>query len=440
MLNIGAVLKSLSEKRPIFHSEADFQHSLAWEIREHYPDSKIRLETKVHGANTKVYLDILVVNHGIKYAIELKYKTLSYDAVVDGEEFSLNNQGAQDIGRYDVLKDIQRLEEMLAAKVADKGFLIFLTNDKSYFSNPNGNKKTVDQNFRLHEGNRVGGKLYWTEEAGKGTIKGREEPINLHGEYEMKWGNYSQIDDSPRGDFRCLLLEVDHTQSQSNENNSLRGVPITEKVEASVKPSLQKVSSPSWFNLFSQKRKIPTSQMDLRDKIATHLRQMGFSVTVNREIGRDKIDIWAEKSGETIAIEVRYKTALLQTIYNGMHIHLKHQGAQDISRYDYISDLQKLERVTKQRQGVKGYAILITNDHLYWEHPRKQNTVDEAFHIHDRHVVTGVCSWKEEASPGTTSARENPIRFTNSYVMKWKPYLTLGTKKNEQFQALVVEI
>lgn len=54
MINMNKVLSTLSVKRPIFHSEADFQHSLAWEIREHYPESEIRLETKIFGPNTKV--------------------------------------------------------------------------------------------------------------------------------------------------------------------------------------------------------------------------------------------------------------------------------------------------------------------------------------------------------------------------------------------------
>lgn len=34
----------LSLWRPIFHSEADFQFSLAWIIKEIYPNCEIRLE------------------------------------------------------------------------------------------------------------------------------------------------------------------------------------------------------------------------------------------------------------------------------------------------------------------------------------------------------------------------------------------------------------
>ena len=50
------------------------------------------------------------------------------------------------------MKDIQSLEEMVAAGVADEGLFIFLTNDKSYYLNPNKETTTVDWNFRIHEG------------------------------------------------------------------------------------------------------------------------------------------------------------------------------------------------------------------------------------------------------------------------------------------------
>lgn len=43
-LDIEKCMKSLSEKRPIFHSEADFQFALAWEIQKEYPKANVRLE------------------------------------------------------------------------------------------------------------------------------------------------------------------------------------------------------------------------------------------------------------------------------------------------------------------------------------------------------------------------------------------------------------
>jgi hypothetical protein len=442
MLNLEKVLKSLSEKRPIFHAEADFQQSLAWEIREHYPDCTIRLETKVFGSDRKVYLDILCVYKGRKYAIELKYKTLSYTCTIDGEEFALSNQGAQDTGRYDVLKDIQRLEGMVAAGVADEGILIFLTNDRSYYSKPSQEINTVDRKFRIHEGSQVGGRLSWAEGTGQGTMKGREVAIHLNGNYQMNWDTYSQINIDSRSEFQCLMLQVHPANSQEDSKVQLDAEIRPTKRDEYIEPNQQSTTlyNPSWFLSFSNKGDIPLSQIDLRDKLAKHLHQLGYDLQLNRTMGNDKIDIWAEKGTEMMAIEVRYKTALLQTIYEGTHIHLKKQGAQDISRYDYISDLGKVERVVENRPDIKGYALLITNDHLYWQQPKKQYSVDEAFHIHHGHVVKGKCAWKEEASNGTTTGREEPVRLSNSYKMNWQPYLELGEKKNELFQALLVEV
>lgn len=445
MLDIQTILSSLSMKRSIFHSEADFQHSLAWEIQKKYPECKIRLETKIHGANTKVYLDILVISEDRKYAIELKYKTRSYDCVIDGEKFSLNNHGAQDIGRYDILKDIQRLEQMLSAEVVDEGIFILLTNDPSYYQNTGHKKQTVDRDFRINEGKNVSGQLSWGERTGKGTMKGREEPISLKGHYEMNWNNYSQIDNSGTGIFRSLILPV-----QDIEPTKEKEIP-NEKV-MNDQPKIKKIDSlstvqqyetnklPYWLNSFVKKELIPVSQKNFRDRISLHLNELGFSVQLNREFGNEKIDICATKDDQFFVIEVRYKTALLQTIYQNQHINLKKQGAQDISRYDYVSDLGKIERVVKSRPKMKGYAILLTNDRLYWQFPKKVTSIDEDFHIHDGNLITGVLSWREDASKGTTFGREESVCFKGSYKMQWASYLSLSEKKNGQFQILSVEV
>ena len=46
--NIHKILSELSKERQIFHSEADFQHALAWKIHETYKDQfQIRLEKRI---------------------------------------------------------------------------------------------------------------------------------------------------------------------------------------------------------------------------------------------------------------------------------------------------------------------------------------------------------------------------------------------------------
>ena len=448
MFNFERLMQNLSDKRPIFHAEADFQHALAWEIQKHYPESDVRLETKVFGKNTKIYLDILVTYQGKRYAIELKYKTRGLDCVVNGEEFYLNNQGAQDIGRYDVLKDLYRLEQMVDTGVVDEGVLIFLTNDSTYYSPPYGNQ-TVNQAFRIHEGRMINGELKWADNTGQGTMRGREEPISLFGSYSMRWRQYSQVETSKKGAFQYLLLNVNKSEFNSYREPEVldneRPIEVNQflsnnKGEITPHTNSDKNISEDWFKSFSSQKVIPTSQLDFRDKLANCLKELGYSVHKNREMGKDKVDLFATKGDERIVIEVRYKTALLKTIHQGEHVHLKNQGAQDISRYDFLSDLEKVERVVDSRPGLKGYAILLTNDHLYWKPPRKHDSVDKDFHIHNGRVVSSQCLWGREASRGTTAGRERILNFKKTYPMKWQPYLNLGNEKNMVFQALVIEV
>ena len=73
-LDIDEIMNQLSKWRPIFHSEADFQFSLAWIIKEEYPNCDIILEF-VPEFNPSLHLDILVIVDGKWIPIELKYTT-----------------------------------------------------------------------------------------------------------------------------------------------------------------------------------------------------------------------------------------------------------------------------------------------------------------------------------------------------------------------------
>lgn len=41
IFEVAEILSRLAKKRPIFHSEADFQHALAWEVRGMHVDADI---------------------------------------------------------------------------------------------------------------------------------------------------------------------------------------------------------------------------------------------------------------------------------------------------------------------------------------------------------------------------------------------------------------
>jgi hypothetical protein len=78
----------LARRRPLFHSEADFQLALAWELQTAHPHAQLRLEQRVM-AHPPIALDILMRLDGRRYAFELKYLKRALKTVVDGEPYPL---------------------------------------------------------------------------------------------------------------------------------------------------------------------------------------------------------------------------------------------------------------------------------------------------------------------------------------------------------------
>ncbi len=139
--------------------------------------------------------------------VELKYWSRHIDIPVHGERFTLANQGAQDLSRYDFLKDLQRVERAVAEGLATRGYVIALSNDQGFWGSPRPG--TIDADFRLHEGRILSGPLRWGIAAGAGTMRGRETVIELSGKYELNWRPYSQVTQGSGGEFRYLLVDVD---------------------------------------------------------------------------------------------------------------------------------------------------------------------------------------------------------------------------------------
>ena len=207
MLNIHSLMVGLSQSRSIFHSEADFQHALAWQIHEALPESQIRLEFKPFPDETRqIYLDIWVPTEGV--VIELKYPTQGLKITHNLERFSLAEQGAQPIQRYEFLNDVQRLENVLERyEPARAGYAILLTNVPGYWNIPrDGN--TIDAEFRLHERRKITGRRAWSESAGAGTTKGREQPLDIKGSYDLLWRDYSILGAAGNQRFRYLAVTV----------------------------------------------------------------------------------------------------------------------------------------------------------------------------------------------------------------------------------------
>ena len=207
-MEIIRAIESLIAKRKIFHSEADLQFAFAWEIQLLNPSAQVRLEYSPASISPTMHIDIVIQLNDEIIPIELKYLKKKLQHQENDEQFILRDNGAQDISRYDILKDLQRIERLKQDLAGVKcGYALVLSNDPSYWKT-SLNRNTIDREFRLDDGKTITGRLVWGVNAGPGTMKGREMPIDISGQYSIMWKDYSQLNDTASGIFRYLLLTV----------------------------------------------------------------------------------------------------------------------------------------------------------------------------------------------------------------------------------------
>jgi hypothetical protein len=202
-VDVSTVMEKLSAVRPVFHSEADFQHAFAWVLREIEPSLQIRLEVR---QDTRKYVDLLCFGPQGRTAVEFKYFTRTWVGTdpATGESFHLRNHEATDLGRQGFVFDIARLEKFCAAGRASNGFAIMLSNDQRLWQPAATAKVTRDLAFRIHEGRTLSGLLRWGTE---GSYHAGSER-NLSGSYPITWRDYSSLD-GKNGQLRWLAAAVE---------------------------------------------------------------------------------------------------------------------------------------------------------------------------------------------------------------------------------------
>ena len=150
---LAAAMEVLSRERPVFHSEADFQHALAWQLHKQRPEGLVRLEYLLSVAldtdRRQGHYDVVLLEDGHMVVVELKYKKAPFLGTVAGEFYFLKGDGAQDQGRYDFPKDVTRLEEVVS-RGKSAGYAILLTNDSLYGQLPISSTTTTTAVITRH--------------------------------------------------------------------------------------------------------------------------------------------------------------------------------------------------------------------------------------------------------------------------------------------------
>ncbi len=140
------------------------------------------------------------------------------------------------------------------------------------------------------------------------------------------------------------------------------------------------------------------------------------------------------------AIELKYPTALWAGAANGEQFALKNHGAQDITSYDIVKDVNRVEHFVSAREGWNGLVLVLTNDASYWRTPSHGRVTNAgAFRTHEGLTVTGERTWGPATGAGTMKNREAALNLRGSYDLRWRDYSRLGGR-NGDFRLLVIEV
>ncbi|MBO1883542.1 hypothetical protein J4N46_03645 [Capnocytophaga sp. Marseille-Q4570] len=172
-----------------------------------------------------------------------------------------------------------------------------------------------------------------------------------------------------------------------------------------------------------------------------YLNTMDDSSKVETDI---RIDIVVEKDGSFYPIELKYKTKLVEKNKGflerfGKKIEgiefLKNQAAQNIGRYSFWKDVERLEVVKKYFTPniVAGFCIFMTNDQSYTNTPRGAS---KTFTMEEDIKHKGKLDWVGEVAE-STKRRLSAIWLDNEYtIKKWDKV----KNKDIEFYYTIVEV
>ncbi len=197
----------------------------------------------------------------------------------------------------------------------------------------------------------------------------------------------------------------------------------------------------------AKRRPVFHSEADFRAGLAETIADFHPGVGVRckhrppSELPQKAIDIWLRDADGSYALELRYKTQKLTCAVGGTRFNLTNQSAQDHGRYDFLSDVGRLENLHKERQIRTGCAILLTNDHLYWNAPHKVDTFDAEFRLHEDRCVSGRMAWDPRARDGTTEGREAALVLRGRYRAHWQDHSAPALdKRGGTFRYLLLDV
>ena len=144
---------------------------------------------------------------------------------------------------------------------------------------------------------------------------------------------------------------------------------------------------------------------------------------------RRYIDIMLDLGGKKVGIELKYKTKEVKGAnYMG-------QGAQSNGKFFFFQDIERLEKLKKKSEIENGFAVLITNDHLYWN-PAQNGKAVKKF---DLCAGTKPLHGKYEVDWGEYKGQS--VTLSGTYTVEWVEVPAAGAQKDgTTFRYLIIKV
>lgn len=207
MVDIRSAIEDLDG---IYRSPSAFTAALTDSLAATYGDRNV---TPKHAITPDTRVDIGVSHDGTVVPIECMYET-DRATVVDqhtGESFDLPPPTMYDTAHYAVIWTLGQLEALVEDGVGC-GYLVFLTNDASFWTTPAGVDDARFAELRIFDGRTIDGEVLGLHDRrGWMDDHGAYVPIELTGRYQIAWEPYTYDDRyaiSANDEFRYTVFEV----------------------------------------------------------------------------------------------------------------------------------------------------------------------------------------------------------------------------------------
>lgn len=193
---------------------------------------------------------------------------------------------------------------------------------------------------------------------------------------------------------------------------------------------------------FAEKGILFSNERQFQLEFASELKKMFDNVYLElldySENGKNYVDIVVDVgNNKYVAIELKYTTRDMNLLYKttNREVYTFKQGAGDIRRFDYLKDVERLEKLEKRNNSsvfgivgakvIKGFAIIMTNDnyHKLNGKKRKNNQIMDTQYVQVALQENRKISVNEQPLRITTSGyADKEINLKYDYTCHWYDY------------------